>query len=56
MSLLPAAEFARRRQALMNMMGPDSIAILPAAPHYRRNRDTEYRYRQDSDFYITDCP
>jgi Xaa-Pro aminopeptidase len=51
MSLLPAAEFARRRQALMNMMGPNSIAILPAAPHYKRNRDTEYRYRQDSDFY-----
>ncbi len=51
MSLLPASEFARRRQALMNMMGPGSIAILPAAPHYRRNRDTEYRYRQDSDFY-----
>jgi Xaa-Pro aminopeptidase len=51
MSLLPATEFTRRRQALMNMMGPGSIAILPAAPHYRRNRDTEYRYRQDSDFY-----
>jgi len=51
MSLLPSSEFARRRQALMNMMGPGSIAILPAAPHYRRNRDTEYRYRQDSDFF-----
>lgn len=51
MSLLPRAEFARRRQALMNMMGENSIAILPSAPHYRRNRDTEYRYRQDSDFY-----
>lgn len=51
MSLLPATEFARRRQALMNMMEPNSIAILPAAPHYKRNRDTEYRYRQDSDFY-----
>ncbi len=51
MSLLPATEFARRRQALMNMMGPGSVAILPAAPHHRRNRDTEYRYRQDSDFY-----
>lgn len=51
MSLLPSSEFAQRRQALMNMMGPGSIAILPAAPHYHRNRDTEYRYRQDSDFY-----
>lgn len=35
----------------MNMMGEGSIAILPAAPHHHRNRDTEYRYRQDSDFY-----
>lgn len=35
----------------MNMMGPGTIAILPAAEHHRRNRDTEYRYRQDSDFY-----
>lgn len=51
MSLLPATEFAQRRRALMNMMGEGSIALLPAAPHYKRNRDTEYRYRQDSDFY-----
>lgn len=50
-SQLPKSEFARRREALMNMMGENSIAILPAAEHHRRNRDTEYRYRQDSDFY-----
>jgi Xaa-Pro aminopeptidase len=44
-------EFARRRRALMRMMGKDSIAILPAAPVRLRNRDVEYPYRQDSDFY-----
>jgi Xaa-Pro aminopeptidase len=36
---------------LMRRMGPDSVAILPAAREARRSNDTEYRYRQDSDFY-----
>ena len=44
-------EFAKRRKRLMQMMGKDSIAILPAAPTLIRNRDVEYRYRPDSDFY-----
>jgi Xaa-Pro aminopeptidase len=43
-------EFARRRKQLMDMMEPNSIAILPAAPERVRSRDTEYHYRQDSDF------
>lgn len=50
-SLIPAAEFAQRRQHLMQNMDADAVAIVPAALHYRRNRDTEYRFRQDSDFY-----
>jgi Xaa-Pro aminopeptidase len=50
-------EFERRRRQLMRMMGKGSIAILPAAPVRRRNRDTEYAYRQDSDFlYLTSFP
>ncbi|MDT8383698.1 MAG: Xaa-Pro aminopeptidase [Gammaproteobacteria bacterium] len=44
-------EFARRRKRLMQMMGKASVAILPAAPNRMRNRDAEYPYRQDSDFY-----
>lgn len=44
-------EFARRRRALIRMMGKGSIAILPTAPATRRNRDVEYPYRPDSDFY-----
>lgn len=44
-------EFARRRKQLMAMMEPNSIAILPAAPEKIRSRDTEYSFRQDSDFY-----
>lgn len=43
-------EFARRRKQLMDIMEPNSIAILPAAPERVRSRDTEYHYRQDSDF------
>ncbi|SDR71132.1 aminopeptidase P Metallo peptidase. MEROPS family M24B [Halopseudomonas xinjiangensis] len=50
-------EYARRRKALMAQMEPDSIAILPAAPVYIRNRDVEHNYRQDSDFqYLTGFP
>ena len=44
-------EFASRRRQLMRMMGENSIAILPAAPVAKRNRDVEYHYRPDSDFY-----
>ncbi len=43
-------EFARRRKALMAQMEPNSIAIVPAAPERIRSRDTDYHYRQDSDF------
>ena len=50
-SLISATEFAHRRAQLMSNMGSDAVAVVPAALHYRRNRDTEYRFRQDSDFY-----
>src|SRR5579871_4788832 len=44
-------EFARRRRALMRLMGRDAIAIVPAAPVRQRNNDVHYNFRQDSDFY-----
>ena len=44
-------EFARRRRALMRLMGRGAIAIVPSAPVRQRNNDVEYNYRQDSDFY-----
>ena len=57
MTCIPKAEYARRRKALMAQMEPNSIAILPAAPVYIRNRDVEHIYRQDSDFqYLTGFP
>lgn len=46
-----AREYARRRRAIMRMMGKGGVAILPAAPARVRNRDVEYPYRQDSDFF-----
>jgi len=49
--MINCKEFSRRRRQLMRMMGRDSIAIIPAAPERLRNRDVEYPYRPDSDFY-----
>ncbi len=43
-------EYARRRRNLMAMMEPGSIAIVPAARLQVRSRDTEFPFRQDSDF------
>ena len=44
-------EFRRRRQRLMALMESNSIAIIPAAREQLRSRDTEYPFRQDSDFH-----
>lgn len=49
--MIQRKEFARRRRQLMDMMTPNSIAIIPAARERIRNRDVEYAFRQDSDFY-----
>ncbi|MFV0477998.1 MAG: Xaa-Pro aminopeptidase [Parahaliea sp.] len=45
------SEFARRRKHLMALMEPNSIAIIASAREQLRSRDTEYPFRQDSDFY-----
>ena len=44
-------EFLRRRQYLAEQMGDNSIAILPSASLKSRNRDVDFHFRQDSDFY-----
>jgi len=47
-------EFAKRRRRLMEIMGEDSIAVLPNAPVANRNRDVDFPYRSDSNFhYLT---
>jgi Xaa-Pro aminopeptidase len=45
------SEFARRRKNLMALMESNSIAIIPSAHDQVRSRDTEFPFRQDSDFY-----
>ena len=44
-------EFARRRKHLMELIGPNGIAVVAAAPERVRSRDTLFPYRPDSDFY-----
>jgi Xaa-Pro aminopeptidase len=44
-------EFKRRRKALMAKMRPNSIALIASAAPKIRNANSEYPYRQNSDFY-----
>ncbi len=44
-------EFKRRRKALMRQIGHGNIALIASASSQIRNRDVEYPFRQDSDFY-----
>ncbi|EOI6454466.1 Xaa-Pro aminopeptidase [Yersinia enterocolitica] len=47
-------EYQNRRQALLAKMAPGSAAIIFAAPEATRSADSEYPYRQNSDFsYLT---
>ena len=48
---MDAKEFKRRRKRLMDMMGNESVAILPTASVHIRNNDVEFPFRPDSDFY-----
>ena len=45
------SDFKKRRKILMDKIGNDSVLIIPSAQHYKRTRDVEYPYRQDSDFF-----
>ena len=41
----------------IDQMEPNSVAVIPAAHEARRSYDTEFRFRQDSDFwYLTGFP
>ena len=48
---LSSTTFAEHRARLMARMVPGSIAIIPSSPVKIRSRDTDYAYRQTSDFY-----
>ncbi len=45
------SEFARRRRLLMQQTGNNNIVVIASAQTKIRNRDVEYPFRQESDFY-----
>jgi Xaa-Pro aminopeptidase len=46
--------YAARRQRFLERMGPGAVAFLPGARLVPRSADTEFPFRQDSDFhYLT---
>lgn len=45
------SEFKKRRKHLMQCIGQGNIALIGSASERVRNRDVNYPYRQDSDFY-----
>ena len=51
MSAGDLAPFADRRQRLAEAVG-DGIAVIPGAREVARNADTDYEFRQSSDFYF----
>ncbi|MDQ7048465.1 MAG: aminopeptidase P N-terminal domain-containing protein [Enterobacterales bacterium] len=57
MPMIKRAEFGRRRRKLMQFMGNNSIAILPSNSEQLRSRDTDFQFRQHSDFhYLSGFP
>ncbi len=50
-STVPVTEFINRRNALAAQMKDYSVAIFPAAQELTRSRDTEFSFRQNSDFH-----
>ncbi|TQF66861.1 Xaa-Pro aminopeptidase [Pseudoalteromonas luteoviolacea] len=44
-------EFVARRQRLLHSLKNNSVAVIPAATELTRSRDTEFPFRQDSDFF-----
>ena len=45
------SEFKQRRVHFFNKMSANSVAIFPAGHEQIRSKDTEYPFRQNSDFY-----
>jgi Xaa-Pro aminopeptidase len=45
------SEFKKRRKQLMQHIGKGNIALIGSASERTRNRDVNYPFRQDSDFY-----
>lgn len=49
--MITQQEYADRRNRVKKALGQDGIMIIPSAHETLRNADTEYLFRQKSDFY-----
>ncbi|MEJ6476648.1 Xaa-Pro aminopeptidase [Pseudoalteromonas piscicida] len=49
--MIKNSEFVARRERLIAALDNNSVAIVPAAVELTRSRDTEFPFRQDSDFF-----
>jgi Xaa-Pro aminopeptidase len=49
--IMKQSEFKKRRTQLMQKIGKGNIALIGSASVRVRNRDVDYPFRQDSDFY-----
>lgn len=49
--LANASEYIKRRKQVMREIGKDAIAVISASREIIRNGDSDYPFRQDSNFY-----
>ncbi len=55
--MLPVPDFAAHRAALIARLAPDEAVLIFGAPSFRRNGDTDFKYRPDSDiWWLTGWP
>jgi Xaa-Pro aminopeptidase len=57
MPSIPFSEFKQRRAQLLAQLSDNCVVVMSAAKEVTRSRDTEYAFRQNSDFhYLTGFP
>ncbi|MDU0111909.1 Xaa-Pro aminopeptidase [Psychrosphaera aquimarina] len=57
MPSIPINEFKLRREQLLAKLADNSLVVMSAAKEVTRSRDTDYAFRQNSDFhYLTGFP
>ena len=50
-ALIDAKQYQARRIRLLNLLQSNAIVVIPSAQEVTRSNDTEYPFRQNSDFY-----
>lgn len=53
--MISIREFTHRRERVAEIMQPNSLLVVSAARLVTRSRDTEFPFRQDSDFHYLSC-